>query len=121
VDPFVFGIGFFLAAAGLMLSQVHRDERILLPARKGIPFNLVRKVTALAILAAVILGFWIVGLWWMLIAPALVVAAGAAVSALKNSPRRLSAIFLMALTGQFFLFWSQSPTLIELGLLPSIL
>src|SRR6476646_12296513 len=99
LDPFIFCFGFFACAAAIMLSQMHRDERLLLSLRAGLPFNLMRKVLAVALLVAVVLGFWIVGLWWPLLAVVLAIGAWLPVMILRDSTRRLSAIFALAFVG----------------------
>jgi hypothetical protein len=104
-----------------MLSQVHRDEGRLLSFRIGLPFNLLRKVSAAAVLVAVVLGFWIIGGWWAAIAPLSILVAGLVVHLLRKSARRLQAIFVFAILGLIAITWAQTPTVLEWGLVPRLL
>jgi hypothetical protein len=89
IDPYVFAFGFFLMAAGLVMSQRHGDQRILLPCRSGLPFNLLQKTSGAETLAGAVLGFWIVGAWWSLWLPVLKLLSGFPVSMLGNARHRL--------------------------------
>jgi hypothetical protein len=120
LDPYLFCFGFFLIAVGISLSQVHRDEGILLPMWKGLAFNSLRKISGIEILAGSILGFWVVGTWWLLWLPLVWLVSCVPVYFLKAANNRLSILTLAMLSGLVIIFWAQGPTLIELGLLPRL-
>ena len=118
LDPFIFCLGFLLVAVGIMLSQVHRDEGILLPISSGLPFNILRKLSGLSLFAGVILGFWVVGVWWLLWLPVLVVLSGFAVQLVRNARNRLPITMTLMAIGLCFVIWAQGPTLRDLGVIP---
>lgn len=120
LDPIIFCLGFLLVAVGLMLSQMHRDEGGSLPAQIGLPFNLLRKLAAIAVLVGVILGFWIVGVWWLLWLPILVVLSSVGVQMSRSSESRVALTMTLIAVGLSLLFWAQGPTLREFGLFPHL-
>jgi hypothetical protein len=118
-DPYIFAVGFIFLCGGLMLSQVHRDEGVILRMSIGLPFNLLRNVSAVGVIVALVLGFWVIGGWWALIAPLIVIVAAIPVQLLRSSERRLSAIFVLMCLGLAAVTWAQVPTVNRLGLMPS--
>ena len=120
LDSYVFCAGFLLTAVGLMLSQVHRDEGILLPIRSGLPFNLLRKTSGLEMPVGIIFGFWVVGLWWLLWLPVLVVLTIIPVQLLRNARQRVGTTMALMAAGLSLVLWAQAPTLVGMGIFPSI-
>lgn len=120
-DPYTFCLGFLLTAAGLMLSQVHRDEGVTLSMRSGLPFNLLRKASGVEILVGLILGFWVVGLWWLLWLPMLVLLAAIPVHLLRMARQRVAVTMALMATGLSLALWAQGPTLVKMGIVPSLL
>jgi hypothetical protein len=116
IDPYVFAFGFFLMAAGLVMSQRHGDQRILLPRRSGLPFNLLQKTSGAETFAGAVLGFWIVGAWWSLWLPVLKLLSGFPVSVLGNARHRLPITLVAMATGLLLVLWAQGPTLIRMGI-----
>jgi hypothetical protein len=119
LDLYFFCFGFFLIAVGISLSQISRDEGVLLRKWTGSAFNLLRKASGTAILASFILGFWIFGIWWLLWLPLVWLASCVPVYLLKGNSSRLSISMLTMFSGLIITAWAIGPTLIELGLLPS--
>ncbi|MDL2352478.1 MAG: hypothetical protein QFC78_06490 [Pseudomonadota bacterium] len=119
-DPYVFCFGFLLTAIGLMLSQAHRDEGITLSMRTGLPFNLLRKASAAEMLVGLILGFWVVGLWWLLWLPMLVLLTAIPVHLLRMARQRVAVTMVLMATGLSLALWAQGPTLVKMGIVPSL-
>ena len=105
IDPDIFSVGFALAFSGVMLSQwicdyVDADARMELQRRpNSVIFGLTRKVTALAIIIAAVLGFWIVGWWWIIVGIVMAYLGGAMVNAALRGTRIVGSMYVLCHTG----------------------
>jgi hypothetical protein len=118
-DPYVFCLGFMLTAVGLMLSQIHRDEGFT-PWSTGLGFNLLRKASGAEMIVGSVLGFWVVGTWWLLWLPGIVLISPLPVNALRGATNRLPITIALMACGLSLVVWAQGPSLNRLGLLPSL-
>ena len=120
-DPYLFVVGFGLLAAGLVLSQFHRDQGLLLKPLAGLAFNLVRKMAGLSVLLSLITGFWIVGWVWIFWAAMLGFLAPGLLQQFQSSRRLAGVAVLLCLSGMSLMSWAQSPLLRAWGVIPQIL
>ena len=111
LDPLLFCLGYLLVAVGLMLSQTLRDEGVMLHVRIGLLFNLLRKMSALAVLVGLALGFWAVGVWWLLWVPILLGSSVMSFQLLRRGGNRVAITMTLMALGLLLVSWALGPTL----------
>ncbi|MBX9643116.1 MAG: hypothetical protein K2W91_03325 [Novosphingobium sp.] len=122
LDPAVFSIGFCFAAAGITLTQIFRDDiaagsPVGLQESTSFIFGMTRKVTAMQIACGVILGFWIVGWWWIVLGLTMVILGAVIVNVVMIRNRALWPVYALCASGVGLMIWAQSPLLRYWGIL----
>ena len=121
LDPLVFSTGFCFATAGLTLTQFFLDDYFdgspqgYLRLVRPLVFFMIRKVTVVALLLGAVLGFWIVGWWWIAIGALVAVIA---VNIINVWNRSLGTVYFLCFVGLSMMAWAQSPVLKQWGVLP---
>ena len=123
LDSAVFSIGFCLATAGITLTQLFRDDFLAgspkrLEVSTSIAFWMTRKVTGILVFASMILGFWIVGWWWIAVGIGMAFLGAVIVNVTMVWNRALWPIYSLCISGVVLISWAQSPLLKFWGIYP---
>ena len=116
-DPYLLCAGMILVGVGLAWGGVLETR-----GRSALRLHwLAKGVGYWAIIESLVVGFWIFGWWWLLIAPILlwnIPVITLAFATVRSS--RVGGVISLAV-GLSFVAWSASPTLFDLGVMPSLI
>lgn len=120
LDPALASLGFLLILTSITLSQHIREHPLdfVRSQGHGWVFGLIRKVLVLAILRDLVLGFWIVGWLWLIIAPVMMLVAAVLTNLCMSSLRPGRIVRIASIVGIAIGSWAQSPLLKDWGILP---
>ena len=113
LDPALLSLGFFIVLTCFMLSQFIREHPLdfIRSQGHGLVFWLIRKVLLFAMFEDLVLGFWVVGWLWLIIAPALLLVAAVLTNVCMSSLRPGRIIRIASIIGILIGSWAQSPLL----------
>jgi len=120
LDPAVFALGVLFVATALSLSQTIRENPNILLRNQGgsLLFWLARKVLSFQFIAGLVLGFWIVGWWWIVILGVIWACSAVLTNIAQLFIWQRGVTYFLGLIGLFLTSWGQSPLLKNWGVMP---